>query len=132
MNKLKIPLIVMVALMLLLGLYTLLINAVTILEEQPFSYDDYSIVTVEDTPASVISYPLIKKEKYAVDIAKAAIKSIYDEDPLLFLHGPYHVFFDQEEGYYYVYAYGVLFHPSVCVIVDAHDGSIVFIDHFKF
>ncbi len=76
-----------------------------------------------------LEFNVIDNSKEAVNFAKAAIRSVYDEPTNL--HTKYNVYFDDKNGLYYIYAEGLFLHESVYIIISRKDGRVMQINHIK-
>jgi len=65
-----------------------------------------------------------------VTLAKAYIKTIFSESSSR--HGPYYVYFDEEDQVYYISAKGKLFHAGVDMIIKKATGELISVVHGKF
>lgn len=85
--------------------------------------------TCEESP-DVLNYIAVQDAEDAVTLAKAYIKIIYDEPASR--HGPYYVYFDEEDQVYYISAQGKLFDGGVDLIIKKATGELISCLHGKF
>ena len=71
----------------------------------------------------------VKDAKTALAIFKAFIRSVYDESPLF--HGPYTAYFNAEKNQWEVEAVGGIIDPGIYAIIDAKNGAVLNILHYK-
>ncbi|HOP11723.1 MAG TPA: hypothetical protein PK629_09570 [Oscillospiraceae bacterium] len=83
----------------------------------------------EESP-NVLNYIAVEDAEDAVTLAKAYIRIIYDEPPSR--HGPYYVYFDEEDQVYYIRAQGKLFDGGVDLIIKKATGELISCLHGKF
>lgn len=80
--------------------------------------------------SDTLGFDIVRAPEDAINVAKAAIKSVYNESS--FHHRMYFVYFDSETEKYFIVSYGNLLHAEVYVVVNQNDGSIAFMTHGKF
>lgn len=96
---------------------------IIILNEKPEHF-----YTCEESP-DVLNYIAVKDAEDAVALAKTYIKIIYDEPASR--HGPYYVYFDEEDQVYYISARGKLFDYGVDLIIRKANGELISCLHGK-
>lgn len=104
--------------------FALFRSDIIILDEKPEHF-----FVCEESP-DVLNYIAVKDAEDAVTLAKTYIKIIYDEPPSR--HGPYYVYFDEENQIYYISAQGKLFDGGVDLIIRKANGELISCLHGKF